>query len=94
MTRQQELLPQFDGPMRTKEQIVQEFAGAGRRMDIKQAWLDNPKSPVANWFGAGKGDGGVPYEVERGMLNNKPIYRYVLVVKLILKHLLTQGLLI
>ena len=82
MTRQQELLPQFDGPMRTKEQIVQEFEGAARRRDIKQAWLDNPKSPVANWFGAGKGNGGVPYETERGMLNNKPIFRCVLVVKL------------
>ena len=74
MTRQQELLPALSGPMRTREQIMQEF-GQGGRLDVKQAWVENPKSPVANWFGAGKGDGSVPYEMEKGLLDGKVIYR-------------------
>jgi hypothetical protein len=74
MTRQQELLPQLSGPMRTRDQIMQEF-GMGGKLDVKKAWVENPKSPVANWFGAGKGNGSVPYEMEKGMLDGKQIYR-------------------
>jgi hypothetical protein len=69
-------LPLLDGPMRTRDQIAREFGQDGR-LDVKKAWVENPKSPVANWFGAGKGDVAVPYEVERGVLDRKEVYRYV-----------------
>lgn len=74
MTRQQELLPALSGPMRTREQILDEF-GRGGKLDVKRAWAENPKSPVANWFGAGKGDATVPYEMEKGLVDGKVVYR-------------------
>jgi hypothetical protein len=79
MTKQKELLPLLSGPKRTRAQITEEF-GQGGRLDVKQAWVDNPKSPVANWFGAGKGNGSVPYEMEKGMLGTEVIYRVSIVL--------------
>lgn len=61
--------PPLEGPLRTKEQITQEYEGLGIR--LKPEHSANPKSPLANYMGQ------VPvlFEHETGSYEGKVIVR-------------------
>jgi hypothetical protein len=50
-------------------------------VQIKQQWAENPKAPLANYLGGGKGgatdlgDGGKGFTIEQGMVGTSRIFR-------------------
>ncbi len=72
---------QLAEPLRSKDYILSYWHGQG--VHVKPMWEDNPKAPVANYFGGqggatGLGAKGSAFAVENGWLGGKMYCRWVL----------------
>jgi hypothetical protein len=58
-------------PMMDRAQIMQMY---GKGVMVKEQWVENPKSPLANHVGNSMP---IKYEAEAGVINGKKIFRSV-----------------
>lgn len=53
------------------------------KVDVKSQWLENPKAPLANYLGGGRGgaqelgDGGKGFTIQEGLVSGQKVIRCV-----------------
>lgn len=70
----------LEGPLRDQTHI--ETTYGGRTNELKSAWAENPKAPLANYGGSGISAGdtvgeGRGFRVVEGIVGGQKVFRYV-----------------
>ncbi|WVR06049.1 hypothetical protein IAU60_003077 [Kwoniella sp. DSM 27419] len=65
---------QLTPPLRDHAQIMEQY---GSDVMLKSQWSENPKAPLANFLGGGRGgaDLNAEYRTEEGLVGNKKVFR-------------------
>ncbi|WWD17693.1 hypothetical protein CI109_102134 [Kwoniella shandongensis] len=72
-------LKQLAPPLRDQAQIMAQF---GHGVTLKPQWSDNPKAPLANFLGGGKGGADTEYKMEEGVVGDKKVFRVSVVAEI------------